>query len=71
VHTTVVFLPPPLLSREQRLEQLLGFLQPFLGEDHRFGSVDRVGDETLLVEPVHGVPVKALPGPAPIVQHQP
>ncbi|EIM28016.1 hypothetical protein MicloDRAFT_00045930 [Microvirga lotononidis] len=59
------------LSREQRLEELFGFLQAFLGEDDGFGLIGRIADETLLVEPICCAPVKTLPGPAPIVQRQP
>jgi hypothetical protein len=52
---------------EQFAEQPLGLAQPLLGEHDRLGLADRVGDEALLVQPVHRVPVEALPGPVAVV----
>ena len=33
----------------------------FFGKDHRLGLADRIGDEVLLGQPVHDVPVVTLP----------
>jgi len=41
-----------------------------VGQGNRFGLADRVRDQALCVEPVQGRPIKALPGPRPIVQGQ-
>src|SRR5215218_2806006 len=55
-------------GREQLAEEPLGLAQSLLGEHDRLGLADRVGDEALLVEPVHRIPVKPLPSPAAVVQ---
>jgi hypothetical protein len=39
-------------------EQLLGLLQPFIGQSCRLRAADRIEDETFVVQPVHGSPVE-------------
>src|SRR5437764_2246300 len=60
--------PRSATGGEQLAEQPLGLAQPLLGEHDRLGLADRVGDEALLVQPVHRAPVEALPGPVAVVQ---
>src|SRR3974390_289147 len=49
------------LFRKHHLEQLLRALQSVQGEHHRLCLADRIIDHSLLVQSVHGVPVKSLP----------
>src|SRR3954454_13019797 len=55
-------------GREPLAKQPLGLAQTLLGEHDRLGLADRVGDQALLVEPIHRIPVKPLPSPAAVVQ---
>ena len=48
---------------EMAVEQLLRELEALFGHRHRFGLAPGVADESLLMEPVHGIPVESLPGP--------
>src|SRR5450755_470460 len=47
------------LPSEQALEQALRLLQSLLGENDRLRLAYRVGDQLLLVQSCHGVPIKA------------
>jgi hypothetical protein len=56
------------LLAEQFLKKLLGPLQTFLGEDYRLRFPPWISDVSLLVQPIHGFPVEALPRPRTVVQ---
>jgi hypothetical protein len=60
-----------LVFRKKFFEQPLGFLQSSLGKYNRFRLTNRIGDVSLLVQTIHGVPVEALPHPAFIVKAAP
>jgi len=55
---------------EQQPKQPLGFGYGLLGQNDGFILVDRVPDETLLMEAVHCLKVKALSRPAALVEDQ-
>src|SRR6266446_3020969 len=49
------------LCLKQISKQSFGLLQSFVRQDNRFGVPYRVGDQALLVQPLHRVPVERLP----------
>jgi hypothetical protein len=55
---------------EELAEQSLRFLESLVGQQHRFGFADRVRDEALLMESVHGASIKSFPCPGAIMQRQ-
>ena len=59
---------PSTVSAELRFEQMGGTGQAVLGEDDGLGLATWIGDVTLLVQPVHRIPVEALPRPPSVVQ---
>lgn len=55
---------------EKLLEQPFRLPESFIRQDHRFGLADGIRYEALLMEPVHGVPIKSFPRPGAVVQRQ-
>lgn len=52
---------PSTVNRKHLAEKLLRGCDAFFVEPEGFHPVDRIADEALFVQPVHGVPVEALP----------
>ena len=52
-----------LLLDEKLCKQAFGFAQPFFRQPHGFRFAGRIRDKPLFVEPIHCVPIEALPNP--------
>src|SRR3954453_11402688 len=57
--------------REQGPEESLGLAQSLVGQKHRLGATDQIGDQPLGVKTAECLPVKAFPGPTLVVERQP
>ncbi len=58
------------LCLKQISKQSFGLLQSFVRQDNRFGVPYRVGDQALLVQPLHRVPVERLPNALTVMPPQ-
>jgi hypothetical protein len=58
------------LCLKQISKQSFGLLQSFVCQDNGFGAPYRVGDQALLVQPLHRVPVERLPNALTVMPPQ-